>query len=69
MYHIFTFGAGHLLSGTAIKVKGDKQESRKRMFDFYGDRWAFQYSEEEWEKMKNDPNRDHPMEEITEVIE
>ena len=69
MYYIFTFGGSHLYAGKAVKVKGDCDTARKKMFDFYGDRWAFQYSEEEWEKIKNDPTRDHPMEEIMEVIE
>lgn len=32
------------------------------MFDKYGDDWGFQYSEETWKEMENDPDRWYPME-------
>lgn len=50
MYYIFTFDSAHLYGGKAVKVKGDYDTARKKMFDFYGDKWVFQYSEEEWKK-------------------
>lgn len=39
------------------------------MWYFYGAKWAFQYPEEEWERLKNDPNRRWPVETELEVIE
>ena len=68
-YYIFTFGSDHALAGKAIKIKGSFMASRLRMIEEFGTKWAFQYSEKEWEDLENDPNRFWPMEEIIKVIE
>lgn len=68
-YYIFTFGSDHALAGKAIKIKGSFMASRLRMIEEFGTKWAFQYSEKEWEDLKNDPDRYWPMEEIIKVIE
>lgn len=43
--------------------------ARAKMFEMYGSRWAFQYSEKQWLKMKNDPSRWYPMEQELELVE
>ena len=62
-YYIFTFGSGHEYAGKCVRIEGDAETSRQKMFERYGSKWAFQYSAEEWERMKNDPNRFWEMEE------
>lgn len=42
--------------------------ARKKMFEMYGSKWAFQYSEEEWLKNKNDPSRWYPMERELDLV-
>ena len=59
---IFTFGCGQKHSGHYVKISGSFYEARQKMFDRFGDKWCFQYSEEEWERMKNDPKRFWDME-------
>jgi len=54
MEWIFTFGANHELEGKCVRVTGTKEEARQKMIDKYGLHWAFQYSAEEWERMKRD---------------
>ena len=66
---IFTFSCGQKYGGYYVRIKGSFNQAREKMCAKYGDRWGFQYSEEEWEKMKNDPCRMHPMEKELEVIE
>ncbi len=63
-----TFGCRQKHAGKYVKVRGTFNSARKKMFDKYGAEWSFQYSEEEWEKIKNDPDRWWPMEEELEVI-
>ena len=58
----FTFGCGQPHAGHYVRIKGTQASSREKMWDIYGAKWAFQYSEEEWERLKNDPNRRWPME-------
>lgn len=58
----FTFGCGQEYAGCCVKFYGTFSEARHQMCDRFGTHWAFQYSEEEWESMKNDPNRTWPME-------
>lgn len=60
---IFTFGCGQALAGKCVRISGTYGEARQKMMEVFGDKWAFQYSLEEWEQMKNDPNRMWPMEE------
>lgn len=69
-YWIFTFGCGQPHAGQAVKVAGESYgDARRKMFEKYGAKWAFQYSEKEWNAFVNDPNRNWEMEEIVEVIE
>ena len=68
-YYIFTFGYGQDHAGKYVKVKGSYNEARKKMVEKYGRRWAFQYSEVDWEMMKVDPDRSWSMEEELETIE
>ena len=58
----FTFGSGQEHEGHCIKIEGSFESARQKMFDRFGSHWAFQYSEDEWERMKNDPNRYWPLE-------
>ena len=71
---IFTFGCGRDIygdnAGKAVKVYANSYgEARAKMCDKYDSKWGFQYSEKEWKKIENDPNRYWNMEEIVEVIE
>ena len=59
---VFTFGAGHSFAGHCVRIKGTYDEARAKMCDAFGLKWAFQYSADEWERMRNDPNRMWPME-------
>ena len=51
-YWIFTFGCGHKYGGKYVRIAGDYNEARNKMVQKYGTEWAFQYSEEEWEKYR-----------------
>lgn len=53
----FTFGIGQEHAHHYVKISGTFGEARAEMFRRYGPHWAFQYSEEEWNEMKTDPNR------------
>lgn len=68
-YWIFTFGSGQQYAGRYVKVKGTFSSAREKMVERFGTNWGFQYSEKEWEKMKNDPNRSWDMETELGVIE
>ncbi len=59
---IFTFGCGQENEGKCVKIKGTFSSAREEMVERYGTKWAFQYSEKEWERMAKDPNRLWPME-------
>ena len=61
-WYYFTFGADQEHAGHYIKLWGTFDSTRRAMFDIYGTDWAFQYSEEEWEEMKADPDRPYPLE-------
>jgi len=67
MWYYFTFGSGQKHCGHYVKRFGTYGEARQQMVDKYGDKWAFQYSEDEWKKWENDPNRGWDME--TELVE
>lgn len=60
---VFTFGSNHKYPGRYIKLYGTYDSTRDEMFEMFGSDWAFQYAEETWEDMKNDPKRSWPMEE------
>lgn len=68
-YWIFTFGVGQENGGKYVRIKGTYREAREKMCNKYGDKWAFQYPEEEWDEYKNDPSRDWEMETELETIE
>lgn len=63
---IFTFGSSREIhgdrAGKYVRIKGTFESAREEMFKRYGSKWAFQYSEEEWEEIKRDPNRFWEME-------
>lgn len=44
----FTFGCGQIHAGYYVKFFGTFGEARREMFECHGDRWAFQYSEQDW---------------------
>ena len=67
--YIFTFGSDSPMTGKAVRIKGSFEETRRKMFDAYGSHWAFQYSEEEWEKMEKDPDRTWKMERVVDLYE
>jgi hypothetical protein len=46
---IFTFGVGQTHAHQFVKIYGTHSEAREKMFEIFGDKWAFQYSEKEWE--------------------
>ncbi len=54
---IFTFGSGMPLAGYCVRIEGDYAEARAKMCEKFGIRWAFQYSAEEWDAWKKDPQR------------
>lgn len=45
---VFTFGCGQENAGHYVKFTGTYSEAREKMCAKYGDKWAFQYSLEEW---------------------
>lgn len=51
-WYIFTFGAGQAHEGHYVRFFGTYASARKKMFDAFGKKWAFQYSESEWEDLK-----------------
>ena len=50
---IFTFGVGQQHEGKYVRIRGTYGEARQKMFDLFGDKWAFQYSEKEWIDWEN----------------
>lgn len=64
---IFTFGCGQEHAGKYVRIYGTFFEARHKMFERYGDKWAFQYSEDEWERMRRNPKRVWKMETELEV--
>jgi len=49
----FTFGSGQAHDGCYISFSGTREKTRKRMFDAFGEKWSFQYSEKQW----NNPSK------------
>jgi len=49
MKYYFTFGFNHVHKNCyhVIDAKG-RSEAREKMFERFGKKWAFQYSEEQW---------------------
>lgn len=65
----FTFGCGQANAGKCQPIYGTFSSARAKMFELWGAHWAFQYSEEEWEAMKSNPNRFYPLEDELERVE
>lgn len=53
-WYIFTFGVGQEHEGHYIKIYGTYDSAREKMFEMYGDKWAFQYDEERWQKWEHE---------------
>ena len=50
---IFTFGGNHPLRGFCQPVFASNYEkARERMCYWYGDKWCFQYTNQQWEDWK-----------------
>lgn len=64
---VCTFGWGQTNAGCCVRITGTYSEARQKMFDIYGDKWAFQYPAEEWDSWKQDPNRAWYMEKEIEL--
>ena len=45
---IFTFGCGQQHAGHYVKIFGTFESARAEMCERYGDKWAFQYTEEQF---------------------
>lgn len=52
---IFTFYTAHPLGGKCQPIYAkDYGQAREKMCEYYGNKWGFQYTEEEWNKsLKN----------------
>jgi hypothetical protein len=61
----FTFGMDHPLHpGKCQPIQADTEvEARSEMFRLYGGKWCASYSEDYWDRVKNNPKRCWPMEE------
>ncbi len=47
--HYFTFGFGQVHeNGFHVIMAEDKGKARKKMFEKFGNKWAFQYDEKSW---------------------
>lgn len=57
---IFTFGCGQENAGYYQEIYAkNSDEAREKMFEMYGDKWAFQYTEEDWERNKERAVQNH----------
>ena len=65
-YYIFTFGQNSPNRGRCVKLFGSYTETRKKMFELFGCKWAFQYSEADWNKICEDETIQHEVEIPTE---
>lgn len=65
----FTYGVDHEYSNYYTKIKGTYHDARAKMFELHGDKWCWQYSEDEWDEIKNDPKRFWDMGKLLEEIE
>ena len=51
----FTFGSGQKYEGKCQVVEAKSYgEARQKMFKVHGDKWCFQYSENDWNDIKED---------------
>lgn len=53
MKFYFTFGSGQVGEGTCQIIEANNMhDARETMFQKCGDKWAFAYTEEQWEENK-----------------
>lgn len=65
----FTFCSDHALGGYCQPIKASSWgAARAKMFEMYGEKWGFQYSESEWQSLKNDPRRWYPLERELDLV-
>ena len=65
----FTFGSGQHNSGYCQPIQANTSEkARKQMIKMYGYEWSIQYTEEQWNTMKNDKNITWPLEKELDLI-
>ncbi len=50
----FTFGYGQQHEGMYVEIYGTFESARRKMFERYGAKWAFQYNEKEWRDWEKD---------------
>lgn len=50
----FTFGDGQQHEGMYVEIYGTFESARRKMFERYGAKWAFQYNEKEWRDWEKD---------------
>ena len=67
-WYIFTFGYGHEHQNKYVKIYGDFFEARAKMFAKYGDKWAFQYTENSWNEWERTRPSYLPVETMLEEI-
>lgn len=65
----FTFGCCQEHSGHYVRIFGTFREARMEMIKRYGYSFTFQFSEKQWNDLKNDPERRWKWEWPTELIE
>ena len=68
-WYYFTFGSGQVHAGFYVRIWGTYGSARSKMVDKYGDKWSFQYSEEQWKKWEQKRPKYFPIERELEVIE
>jgi hypothetical protein len=67
--YIFTFGCGQENAGHCQPIfAGSYGAAREKMFELHGEKWAFQYTGEEWEGLKSREDRYFPLETELEPI-
>lgn len=47
---IFTFGCGQQYAGHYVRLTGDYETAREKMFFLFGEDWCLQYSPDVWAK-------------------
>ena len=49
-YYYFTFGVEHPVHAKHyVKLWGTYEDTRNKMFEAFGDKWAGQYDEKDWQ--------------------
>ena len=66
---VFIFGSGQEHEGKFVRAFGEYSQARQKMCDKYGRKWAFQYSELEWEEWERRARlQGYPVETLLEEI-